>query len=58
MEPATGDTILFSESASHSLATGKFIATIFKDGKVLYLLEMPDGALLQIARDHCTVHRP
>ncbi len=58
MEPAIGDTILFSESASHSLSTGKFVAKIFKDSKELYLLEMPDGALLQIARDHCTVQRP
>ncbi len=58
MEPAIGDTILFSESASQSLTTGKFVAKICDEDKVRYLLELPDGAIVKIDRDCCTVHRP
>ncbi len=58
LAPKTGDTVLFSQSADESLSTGKFIATIYAGDKVRYLLEMPDGALLKVDRNHCTVHSP
>ncbi len=58
MEPDTGDTILFTESVSNLFSVGKFVAKICDEDKVRYLLELPDGAIVKIDRDCCTVHRP